>query len=63
MGPTKSATFRGEPPQEDPPSRKFKINDFYIKRKVKLDSWITDDKPVIPEEPIFKELPLPVQVK
>jgi hypothetical protein len=43
LGPTKSAVFRGAPPKEDPPSRQFKINDNYIKKKVKLDSWITSD--------------------
>jgi hypothetical protein len=34
-----------------------------MKKKVKLDSWITSDQPILPEEPIFKELPMPVKIK
>ena len=57
---TKSATYRGAPPLDDHPSRVFEPNDNYVKRKVKLDSWITNIDSLVPEDPLFKELPLPV---
>ena len=60
---TRSSAFRGSPAEEDPPSREFKSKDKFSKKKVELENWITNMDTTIPEEPMFKELPLPVHLR
>lgn len=53
MSATRTSTFRGDPDCEAP-SRQFKNNDRYTKRKTELDPWITSIA-FHPEEPLVKE--------